>query len=117
LLHALHNPGLPFIAKLSGPSQLVRTIRRERPWVESNDYLQQVVTYSLLLLGRNEEALDGLDRLAGFLNPMNDARPWKKKIHAEVGLLKEALMRDPEDARRRLRRWTENTRQKLRLPA
>ena len=116
LLHAMHNTGLPFIGKLSSPSQLVQTIKKERPWLDRNEYLQQVVAYSLILLGKNDEALDGLEKLAETVNPMNDARPWVKKIHTDCGMLQEAMMRDPEDARRVLRRWTEDTRQKLRLP-
>jgi hypothetical protein len=117
LLHAIHDTGLPFIAKLSSPSQLVQIIRKERPWLDRSDYLQQVVAYSLILLGKNDEALESLDKLAETVNPINDVRPWVKKIHTDVGVLKQAMMRDPEDARRMLRRWTEETRQKLHLPA
>jgi len=51
-----------------------------------------------------------------MLEPLREARPWERSLHAEMGILREKLMRNPAELRAMLQEIAEQTRQKLRLP-
>jgi len=115
LLHEIFRTGLPLLRRQEGPEGIVEELRRN-PALGVNCRLQEVLVYSLLLLGRNEEGLDELDKLLAMLEPLSEARSWERTLHAEIGILREKLMRNPAELRAMLQGIAEQTRQKLRLP-
>lgn len=107
--------GLPLLRRQAGPEGIVEELRRN-PALGVNCRLQEVLVYSLLLLGRNEEGLDQLDKLLAMLVPLSELRSWERTLHGEIGILREKLMRNPAELRAMLQGIAEQTRQKLRLP-
>jgi hypothetical protein len=116
LLNQIHEIGLRFLRAHATAEGIVRETRAN-PAVEVNPHARQQLAYSLLLLERNEEALDELNKILGMLNRSGDPPPWEHALFAEVGGLKERLMRNPREAFQTLNTWTEQTRLKLNLPA
>ena len=115
LLHEIFRTGLPLLRRQSGPEGIVAELRGN-PALGVNSRLQEVLAYSLLILGRNDEGLDELDKLLAMLEPLREARSWERSLHAEMGILREKLMRNPAELRAMLQEIAERTRQKLRLP-
>jgi hypothetical protein len=115
LLYEIFRTGLPLLRRQAEPGGIVEQLRRN-PALRANCRLQEVLAYSLLILGRNDEGLDELDKLLAMLEPLSEARSWERALHAEIGILREKLMRDPAELRAMLQGIAEQTRQKLRLP-
>lgn len=115
LIHEIHEVGLPFLRSHRTPEDMVREAKAN-PGINVNPHVRRRLAYSLLLLGRNDEGLDELDRLLSMVHRMKEAQPWANEIHEEVGTLREKLMRDPREAVATLQKWTEETRDKLNLP-
>jgi hypothetical protein len=115
LLHEIHSVGIPFIRVHGTPEDIVRETKAN-PALRMNPHVRQQLAYSLLLLCRNHEGLDELDKLLDVLNRISEAQPWARTIHAEVGQLREALGRNSREVLETLNLWTEQTRKKLGLP-
>jgi hypothetical protein len=114
LIHEIFQTGLPFLQRYAGPESIAKELRRN-PALGVNCRLQEVLAYSLLILGRNDEALHELDQLLAMLEPLSEARSWERTLHAEIGILREKLMRNPAELRAMLQGIAEQSRQKLRL--
>jgi hypothetical protein len=115
LLHEIFKTGLPFLQRYTGPEGIVNELRRN-PALRANPRLREQLAYSLLILGRNDEGLDELDKLLAMLEPLSEARSWERTLHSEIGSLREKLMRSPAELRAMLQANAEQTRKKLRLP-
>lgn len=115
LLHEMLETGVPFLQRYAGPEGIATELRRN-PALRSNPRLREVLAYSLLILGRNDEGLDELDKLLAMLEPLSQAGSWERNLHSEIGSLCEQLMRSPAELRLTLQATAEQTRQKLRLP-
>jgi len=115
LLHEIFRTGLPFLGRQAGPEGIVEGLRRN-PALGVNCRLRELLVYSLLLLGRNEEGLDQLDKLLAMLGPLSEVRSWERALHGEIGVLREKLMRNPAELRVMMQEISEQTKQKLRLP-
>jgi hypothetical protein len=115
LLHEIFKTGLPFLQHCAGPEGIVKELRRN-PALRANPRLRETLAYSLLLLGHNDEGLDELDKLLAMLEPLSGESSWERTLHAEIGGLREKLMRSPAELRAMLQANAEQTRQKLRLP-
>ena len=116
LLTQISEIGLPFLRARSTLEGIIHETKRN-PALEKNPHVRQELAYSLLLLGRNEEALDELDKILGMLNRDPDSPPWEGVLFAEIASLRERLDRNPREAVEMLNAWTEQTRSKLKLPA
>ncbi|HET9407112.1 MAG TPA: hypothetical protein VFO39_07725 [Candidatus Sulfotelmatobacter sp.] len=114
LLNEMRNFGLPFLRRHGSAEGLVRELRSSKG-IALNPRLRQVLAYSLLILGQNDEGLDELDKLLAMLDLTPEGPPWHRSLHEEVGGLRELLMRAPADVVSTLRRWAAETRQKLAL--
>jgi hypothetical protein len=116
ILGQIHEIGLPFLRAYGTPEGVVRETKAN-PALQVNPHVRQQLAYSLLLLERNDEALDELDKILRMLNRSHDSPLWERALFKEVGGLKEKLMRRPQEAVETLHAWTEQTRLKLSLPA
>jgi hypothetical protein len=116
LLNEIFKNGLPFLRRHTGPEGIVAEVRKN-PAFGVNPRLGQAVAYSLLILGRNDEGLDQLDRVLSILGRSKEPAPWARDLHAEIGTLREQLMRNPAEVRATLERWAEETRSNLGLRA
>jgi hypothetical protein len=115
LLHEIFKTGLPFLDRHAHPEGIIQELNRN-PALRANCRLQELLVYSLLILRQNDGGLDELDRLLAMLQGLTEARSWERDLHAEIGLLREKLMRNPVEVCTMLQRIVEETRQKLRLP-
>ena len=113
LLSHIHSAGLPFLRAHGTLEGIIRETKAN-PSVNVNPHLRQQLAYSLLLLGRNDEGLDELDKT---LSMKPRPAPWEHTLLEEVGALREKLMRNPVEVVETLHAWTEQTRQQLKLPA
>ena len=116
LLSHIHSAGLPFLRAHGTLEGIIRETKAN-PSVNVNPHLRQQLAYSLLLLGRNDEGLDELDKTLSILNRSRDRAPWEHTLLEEVGALREKLKRNPVEVVETLHAWTEQTRQQLKLPA
>jgi len=116
LLNQIHRVGLPFLRAHGTVEGIIRETK-SNPAVKVNPHVRQHLAYSLLLLGRNDEGLDELDRTMDILNRSLDPAPWEHALFEEVASVKEKLMRNPREVVETLHAWTEQTRENLRLPA
>lgn len=115
LLHEIFKIGLPFLHRHAGPEGIVDEVNKN-PALSKNCRLRETLAYSLLILGRNDEGLDELDKLLAMLEPIAEAREWERVLHAEIGILREKLMRNPAALREMLEGIAEQTRHTLKLP-
>lgn len=104
---------MPFLRRYAHPEDIVHEILQQVRTHEVSYYSQQTLAYSLLILGRNDEGLDELDKLLAMIT--GDDRPWARGLHADIGRLRETLMRSPEETRALLGQWVEQTRINLGL--
>lgn len=116
LLDQMRKIGLPFLRTHNTLEGIVRHTKSD-PAAKANPHIRQQLAYSLLLLGRNDEALGELTKALGMLCRSSDSPPWEHALFAEVNGLREKLMRNPREAVETLHAWTEQTRSKLKLPA
>lgn len=116
LLNQIHEVGLPFLRAHNTTEDLVRDAKAD-PAVDINPHVRRMLAYSLLMLGRNDEGLDELDKTLSIINRSRETTPWERALFEEVGMIKEKLMRNPVDVVETLHAWTEQTRANLKLPA
>lgn len=114
LLRSIKKEGLPLLDALGTPEKLARDAETLKN--SSNHYVRQAAAYSLVWIGRDQDAVRRLDELLAILLEMSSSRKWALAVRTEVAGLREMLSKDPQGARALLNRWAEETRIKLGLP-
>src|ERR1035438_8085018 len=114
LLKNIETRGMPFLGKMGATEALAHNPKAKD---SRNHYVRQAAAYSMVMIGENQEALRRLDDLLKMLMERSGFQKWALAVHAEVASLRESLLRDPVEAKSLLERWTEETRQKLKIPS
>jgi hypothetical protein len=116
LLRSMTTEGMPLLDLLATPEKIAKEAEKLNGAINSHS-VRRVVAYSLVWIGEDNEALQRLDKLLLMLEEMGKGvQKWALHLHEEVSQLREALLRNPNEARTLLAMWTEQTRQKLKLP-
>jgi hypothetical protein len=114
LLECIRSVGLPFLEALGTPERLAHP---PSPWKDSpNVRIQEVIAYSLAMVGENDRAIEGFEKICNQIQASSDKRDWVMQLFDELQGLKTLLRKDPARARNQLAAWTEETRKNLRLP-
>ena len=94
---------VPFLMSLTNPKEVAEAIKPRLGW---NANCHEAFAYSLIQAGETDAALEAIDVL---LKLVHGRGGWEGEVGSRMRLIQEKLLGNPDDAKRQLHAWEEET--------